>query len=86
VLSRLQTGERINLRVVLDISVMVEAPEGAYRVDLKEPIPYKDLHRFEEGSEIDVYANPDDHTKVLLCDPEIAEIHRKMHENTDSDD
>lgn len=76
VLSRYQTGETINLRVVLDISLRVLVPEGSYDVEITEPVAYVDLARFAEGNEIDVYANPNDRTKVLLCDPEIAAIHR----------
>jgi len=81
VVSAYQTGETINLRVVMDISLSVLVPEGAYRVEITEPIEYKDLHRFAEGNEIDVYANPDDRTKVLLCDPEIAAIDRDLHDD-----
>ena len=77
VLSTMQTGETINLNVVLDISLKVEAAEGPYDVTIKEPIAYKDLYRFAEGNEIDVYANPNDRTKVLLCDPELAAIMRE---------
>ena len=79
--SAYQTGETINLEVVLDISLRVPAPEGEYEVTIKEPIEYKDLHRFEAGKKVDVYANPNDKTKVLLCDPEIAAIHREMEED-----
>ncbi|HEY1696996.1 MAG TPA: hypothetical protein VGG39_32780 [Polyangiaceae bacterium] len=85
VLSTMQTGETINLRVVLDIDLKVEAPEGAYEVQVKEPIQYKDLARFEEGREVDVYANPNDKTKVLLCDPEIAALDREMKEMKEED-
>jgi hypothetical protein len=81
VLSAYQTGERINLELVLDITLRVPAPEGEYEVTIKEPIEYKDLHRFEVGKKVDVYANPDDKTKVLLCDPEIAKIDRDMQED-----
>jgi hypothetical protein len=81
VVSAYQTGETINLEVVMDVDLRVLAPEGEYDAQIKEPIEYKDVHRFAEGNEIDVYANPNDHTKVLLCSPAIAAIDREMQED-----
>jgi hypothetical protein len=66
VLSKLQGG-RVNLRPNLHIRLMVEAPGGAYEVEVEERLDYEHPGRFREGSMVDVLVDPEDREHVVLC-------------------
>jgi hypothetical protein len=66
VLSKLQYG-RVNLRPNLHIRLRVEAPDGAYEVEVQKRLDYEHPHRFPEGSMVDVLVDPEDRERVVLC-------------------
>jgi hypothetical protein len=80
VLSAHQEG-RINLMPNICLSLMIESPEGAYRAEVTQPIEPTDLHRYRDGSMVDVYVDPKNRERVALCDPDIAAMHRETEES-----
>ncbi|HEY8041257.1 MAG TPA: hypothetical protein VIF15_15730 [Polyangiaceae bacterium] len=80
VLSAHQLG-RVNLEPNIWLILEIESPDGAYQVELTQPIEPTELHRFGKGNMVDVYVDPKNREHVALCDPEIAAIHRDTEES-----
>jgi hypothetical protein len=71
----------VNQEPEICLSLMVEIPEEeAYKVEVTKRIKHTELHRFAEGSMVDVYADPNNRERVVLCDPEIAAMDREFQE------
>lgn len=76
VLSTYQDG-MVNLKPNLRITLRVEAPEGDYEMETELHVDYTDLHRLSTGSMIDVYVDPKKRDRVVLCDPDTADMLRE---------
>jgi hypothetical protein len=64
----------VNQKPNLNLSLRVEAPDGAYDVDVEEHVEFVDLPRYAEGSTVYVYVDPKDRQHVALCSPAIADM------------
>ncbi len=67
----------VNRKPKLNLSLRVEAPDGAYDVEVEEHVEYVDLPRYAAGSTVYVYVDPKDRQHVALCSPTIADMHRE---------
>jgi hypothetical protein len=66
ILSASQFG-MVNLLPNLSLSLRVEAPEGAYDVDVEHHVDFIDLPRFTEGCMVDVYVDPENREHVVVA-------------------
>jgi hypothetical protein len=57
----------VNLLPNLHLALTVEAPEGAYDVDVEHHVQIIEIHRFAEGRMIDVYVDPEDREHVVVA-------------------
>lgn len=76
VLSSSHGGSMRNLKPVLLMRLKVEAPDGAYEVDVERVVEYDELRFFREDRTIDVYVDPKNREHVVPCDPGTAKLLR----------
>ena len=66
ILSAQQWG-RVNLRPNIQFKLRIESPEGTYEAETTQSIDPTQLHRFGEGSVVDVFVDPENRERVRLC-------------------
>ncbi len=67
VTSAKQVGE-LNLRPLLALRLAIEAPQGAYEVNIKHAPDVQEAHRYAKGSKIEVDVDPDNQQNVKCVD------------------
>ena len=67
----------VNLKPNLNLSLRVEAPDGAYDAEVEEHVEYVDLPLYAQGRTVYVYVDPKDRQHLALCSPGIADMQRE---------
>jgi hypothetical protein len=65
VLAAYQEG-LVDLLPSIRFSLMVQRPEGDYKVEVTQTIEPTELHRFSRGSMVDVFVDPENRERVVL--------------------
>ncbi len=69
VVSSVHVGE-YNLRPLLGLRLRIEAPEGAYEVDVEHAPQPQYVHHYGDGEKIDVYVDPKNRDRVKCAAPD----------------